>query len=113
MSENDPVGISPSRCFFPCLLNFIDLSPLQLQLSRLPLRFAPLPPGGGPSPFGRLGPSSFLDAEVLLEKALTRAPDFFQGWMDLGQARQEQDRTDDALEAYGHAMRLQPDKAQA
>ena len=52
------------------------------------------------------------DAEVLLEKALDRAPDFYQGWMDLGQARQEQDRTDDALEAYGRAMRLEPDKAQ-
>ena len=52
------------------------------------------------------------DAEVLLEKALKIAPDFHQGWMDLGQARQEQDRADDALEAYGKAIRLQPDKAQ-
>ena len=50
------------------------------------------------------------DAEVLLEKALEKAPDFFQGWMDLGLARQEQDRTDDALDAYAHAMRLEPDR---
>ncbi len=50
------------------------------------------------------------DAEVLLEKALDKAPDFFQGWMDLGLARQEQDRTDDALAAYAHAMRLEPDR---
>jgi tetratricopeptide (TPR) repeat protein len=53
------------------------------------------------------------DAEVLLEKALNKAPDFVQGWMDLGLARQEQDRTDDALEAYGHAMRLEPDRSNA
>jgi tetratricopeptide (TPR) repeat protein len=53
------------------------------------------------------------DAEVLLEKALGKAPDFFQGWLDLGQARQEQDRTDDALEAFAHAMRLEPDKPNA
>jgi tetratricopeptide (TPR) repeat protein len=50
------------------------------------------------------------DAEVLLEKALEKAPDFVQGWLDLGQARQEQDRTEDALEAFSHAMRLDPDK---
>jgi tetratricopeptide (TPR) repeat protein len=53
------------------------------------------------------------DAEVILEKALDKAPDFVQGWMDLGLARQEQDRTDDALEAYGHAMRLEPDQPKA
>jgi tetratricopeptide (TPR) repeat protein len=53
------------------------------------------------------------DAEVLLEKALGKAPDFVQGWLDLGQARQEQDRTDDALEAFAHAMRLEPDKPNA
>lgn len=53
------------------------------------------------------------DAEVLLEKALAIAPDFVQGWMDLGLARQEQDRTDDALEAYANAIRLDPDKPNA
>ncbi len=53
------------------------------------------------------------DAEVLLERALEIAPDFFQGWMDLGLARQEQDRTDAALEAYERAMRLEPDRPMA
>jgi tetratricopeptide (TPR) repeat protein len=53
------------------------------------------------------------DAEVLLEKALEKAPDFVQGWLDLGQARHEQDRTDDALEAFSHAMRLEPDQSNA
>ena len=53
------------------------------------------------------------DAEVLLEKALDKAPDFAQGWLDLGQARQEQDRTDDALEAFAQAMRLEPGKPNA
>ena len=48
------------------------------------------------------------DAEIMLEKALENAPDFFQGWMDLGLARQEQDKTDMALEAYKSAMRLEP-----
>ena len=48
------------------------------------------------------------DAEVLLEKALSIAPDFFQGWMDLGLARQEQDRMDAALDALKRAMRLKP-----
>lgn len=52
------------------------------------------------------------DAAVLLEKALAKAPDFYQAWMDLGRALQEQDRTDDALDAYAQAMRLGPDKAQ-
>lgn len=51
------------------------------------------------------------DAEVLLERALEIAPDFFQCWMDLGLARQEQDRTDDALEAFQRAIRLQPHRA--
>jgi len=48
------------------------------------------------------------DAAVLLERALELAPDFFQAWMDLGLARQEQDRTDDALDAFRRAMRLKP-----
>lgn len=51
------------------------------------------------------------DAEVLLEKALRIAPDFFQGWMDLGHARQEQDRVDAALEAYARAIQQEPGKA--
>ena len=48
------------------------------------------------------------DAEVLLVKALGIAPDFYQGWMDLGHARQEQDRTDEALDAFRRAQRLEP-----
>lgn len=48
------------------------------------------------------------DAEILLEKALSLAPDFFQGWMDLGLARQEQDKVSQALEAYKRATRLEP-----
>ncbi len=51
------------------------------------------------------------DAAVLLERALELAPDFFQGWMDLGLARQEQDQIEQALAAYEHAIRLQPDAA--
>jgi tetratricopeptide (TPR) repeat protein len=53
------------------------------------------------------------DAEALLEKALDIAPDFVQGWMDLGLARQEQDRTDDALAAYARAERLEPENPNA
>ncbi len=37
------------------------------------------------------------DAEMLLERALEIAPDFYQGWMDLGLARQEQDKVHPAL----------------
>lgn len=48
------------------------------------------------------------DAEILLVKALELAPDFFQGWMDLGLARQEQDKVESALEAYRRATRLEP-----
>ena len=50
------------------------------------------------------------DAEALLEKALEIAPDFFQGWLDLGLARQEQDDIEGALDAYGHAIRIEPAK---
>lgn len=53
------------------------------------------------------------DAEVLLEKALEKAPDFVQGWMDLGLSIQEQDRTDDALKAYARAIRLEPEQPNA
>lgn len=48
------------------------------------------------------------DAEVLLQKALDIAPDFYQGWMDLGLAHQEQDDIEAALEAYDRAVRLEP-----
>lgn len=51
------------------------------------------------------------DAEIMLERALEKAPDFYQGWMDLGLARQEQDKMDAALEAYERAMRLEPGQA--
>jgi len=50
------------------------------------------------------------DAGALLERALEIAPDFFQGWMDLGLCRQEQDKTDDALQAFARAQRLEPNK---
>ena len=51
------------------------------------------------------------DAAVLLEKALDIAPDFYQGWMDLGLAHQEQDDIEAALKAYDRAIRLEPGKA--
>lgn len=50
------------------------------------------------------------DAEMLLERALELAPDYFQGWMDIGMARQEQDKTEGAIEAYRQVMRLEPHK---
>lgn len=50
------------------------------------------------------------DAEALLERALEIAPDFYQGWMDLGLARQEQDKTDSALEAFARVIQLEPNK---
>lgn len=53
------------------------------------------------------------DAEMLLERALELAPDYFQGWMDIGMARQEQDKTDGAIEAYRRAIRLGPSKPNA
>ena len=49
------------------------------------------------------------DAEVLLNKALRLAPDFFQGWMDLGLAHQEQDQMPEARKALEKAMALKPD----
>lgn len=51
------------------------------------------------------------DAEVMLNKALGLAPDFYQGWMDLGLANQEQDQTEAALRAYNKAMVLEPEFA--
>ena len=53
------------------------------------------------------------DAEVLLEKSVALAPDYSQSWMDLGKARQEQDKIDAALEALQHAIRLEPLKPNA
>lgn len=50
------------------------------------------------------------DAELLLERALEIAPDFYQGWMDLGLARQEQDKTNAAIEAYERVTQLEPNK---
>jgi len=50
------------------------------------------------------------DAEALLERALEIAPDFFQGWMDLGLSRQEQDKTDAALEAFARVAQLEPNR---
>ena len=48
------------------------------------------------------------DAEALLERALEISPDFHQGWNDLGLARQEQDKTDAAIEAFERVIRLEP-----
>ena len=53
------------------------------------------------------------DAEALLEKSVALAPDFSQSWMDLGKARQEQDKLDAALEAMQRAIRLEPLKPNA
>ncbi len=53
------------------------------------------------------------DAAVLLEKALALAPDFFQGWMDLALAHQEQDELDDAMAALQRALQLEPRKPNA
>ena len=48
------------------------------------------------------------DAEALLERALEIAPDFHQGWNDLGLARQEQDKVDVAIEAFERVVQLEP-----
>jgi tetratricopeptide (TPR) repeat protein len=48
------------------------------------------------------------DAEALLERALELAPDFHQGWFDLGLSRQEQDKTAEAIHAYEQVIRLEP-----
>lgn len=50
------------------------------------------------------------DAEAMLSRSLELAPDFYQGWMDLGLARQEQDNMDGAIEAFEHVMLLEPRK---
>ncbi len=50
------------------------------------------------------------DAEALLERALEIAPDFYQGWMDLGLARQEQDKMEEALAAFAAVQRLEPNR---
>ena len=47
------------------------------------------------------------DAQTLLDRALELAPDFFQGWMDLGLAKQEQDDIEGAVAAYKRAIRLE------
>ena len=52
------------------------------------------------------------DAEVLLGRALQIAPEFCQGWMDLGLAQQEQDKLSEAELSYRRAARLEPHRAQ-
>lgn len=53
------------------------------------------------------------DAVVLLQKALVLAPDFFQGWMDLGLAHQEQDEIEEAMTALQRARQLEPHRPNA
>ncbi len=48
------------------------------------------------------------DAEALLERALEIAPDFHQGWSDLGLAQQEQDKVEEAIEAFERVVQLEP-----
>lgn len=48
------------------------------------------------------------DAETLLERALELAPDFEQAWHDLGLARQEQDKTAEAIAAFERCIQLKP-----
>ncbi len=52
------------------------------------------------------------DAEVMLKRALEIAPDFYQGWMDLGLAQQEQDKLEEAHESFLRAGRLEPQRPQ-
>jgi tetratricopeptide (TPR) repeat protein len=50
------------------------------------------------------------DAEALLDRALEIAPDFSLGWMDIGLARQEQDKSTEAIAAYKRVIQLEPEK---
>ena len=50
------------------------------------------------------------DAEALLDRALEIAPDFSLGWMDIGLARQEQDKTAEAIDAFNRVIQLEPAK---
>lgn len=53
------------------------------------------------------------DAEVLLQRALELAPDYYQGWVDLGRALQEQDRVEESLDALKRAIRLDASNSRA
>ncbi|HSN71162.1 MAG TPA: sulfotransferase, partial [Steroidobacteraceae bacterium] len=59
-----------------------------------------------------MGVRQFGDAEIMLNRALEIAPDFFQARMDLGLALQEQDKLDEAAANFRHAARLEPQRAQ-
>ena len=52
--------------------------------------------------------SQWRDAEAMLKRTLELAPDFYQGWMDLGLAQQELDKPDEAQQSYRRAGRLEP-----
>ncbi|HEX4970392.1 MAG TPA: tetratricopeptide repeat protein, partial [Steroidobacteraceae bacterium] len=52
-------------------------------------------------------------AESLLQKALSLAPDFLAAILDLGRLRKEQDRYAEALECFDRAIALDPANAQA
>lgn len=56
--------------------------------------------------------SQWRDAEAMLKRALDLAPDFYQGWMDLGLTQQELDKPDEAQQSYRRASRLEPAAAQ-
>lgn len=55
--------------------------------------------------------SQWRDAEAMLKRALELAPDFYQGWMDLGLTQQELDKPEEAQQSYRRASRLEPSAA--
>ena len=52
------------------------------------------------------------EAERLLERAISIAPDFLSAILDLGRLRKEQDRFAEALESFDRAIALEPDNPQ-
>ena len=52
------------------------------------------------------------EAERLLERAISIAPDFLSAILDLGRLRKEQDRFAEALESFDRAIALAPDDPQ-
>jgi cytochrome c-type biogenesis protein CcmH len=54
-----------------------------------------------------------LEMVAKLERHMKDAPDDLTGWILLGRSYLALERTDDAIEAYGHAHRLDPNNAEA